>query len=191
MTQKYEQRGRVANSKVWWRTNDTLWVISDQNNLPTKCGFLVELGPPRICLLYAVQSGHLGRCWCGLRNLSKFQTAAGSIWFKTRGLLSSCGPPWIHPGGYLTTCDIYCAGSLTVHKGSPSHGHLKKSHKLVNYPSTHERIASGQFSLSSTRVKTVVSSDGIKDPCCLSKTLSHITKCSPHVTYDIIWLMGL
>ena len=33
----------VANSKVWWRTTDTLWVISDQNNLPTKCGFLVEL----------------------------------------------------------------------------------------------------------------------------------------------------
>lgn len=134
MTQKYEQRGRVANSKVWWRTTDTLWVISDQNNLPTKCGFLVELRPPRICLLYAVQSGHLGRCWCGLRNLSKCQTTAGSIWFKPRGHLSSCRPPWIHPGGYLTACDIYCAGSLTVHKGSPSHGHLKKIPQIGQLP---------------------------------------------------------
>lgn len=65
----------------------------------------------------------MGGYWCGLGNLSesKLQNPSGE---KTENS-SSGGPLRIHPGGYLTACDIYCEGSLTVDRGSPSHGHLK------------------------------------------------------------------
>lgn len=59
-------------------------------------------------------------------NLKTVRNPSGSNREKTETRnFSLSGPPWIHPGGYLTTCDIYCEGSLTQDQGSPSHGHLK------------------------------------------------------------------
>ena len=123
-------KARLQIPKVWWRTTDTLWVISDQNNLPTNWWnrvftlqtSQVMLAPCSAKWLY----GNTGGCWCGLRNLSNSkncQKTAESIWRKPRGLTP--GPPRIHPGGYLTACDIYGEGSLTADQRSPSHGHVK------------------------------------------------------------------
>lgn len=113
MAQKYKHTDRVANSKVWWRTTDTLWVMSDQNNLPTKCGFLVWLSftlqTSQDMLSLSGHTGHMGGCWCGLRNLSKPKKLSGScrihlVHRKVRGLTSHqvdlCGSThvatWLH-----------------------------------------------------------------------------------------------
>lgn len=90
--------------------------------------------PPTICFLYAEQSGPMViRVDVSVGseispNLRNFQDPAKSIWFvkKTgRTNFSSSRPPWIHPRGCLTTCDIYWEGSLTQDQCSQSHGHQK------------------------------------------------------------------
>ncbi len=105
--------------------------------------WVLHCRPPRICLLFTVQSSHMV-IWAdvgvGLEISPKLKTVrnpSGSNWEKSKTTnFSSSGPPWIHPGGYLTACDIYCEGSLTQDQGSPSQWPSEKSHKLVNYLST-------------------------------------------------------
>lgn len=180
----------VANSKVWWRTSDPLWIISGQNNLPTKCGFLVEWSHPlktsqdMLSFCSAKSSyGRVGRCCYGLKNLSKpknRQEAAESIWY-TENREVSFFIKWtyiVDPPRWLLDYIWHFLWGITF--SSPG---------VIKIGQLH--IASDQFSLSSLRVKTVMLSNGIKDPCCLSNRVSHTPKCRPHVTYDIIWLMGL
>lgn len=119
---------QVPNSKAWWRRADTLWGISDQNTLPTKCGFLVELSFTLQTSqdILALCSGH-SVIWADVgvdSEIWKLQNPSSSNREKTESF-SSGGPPRIHPGGYLTACDIYCEGSLTVDQVSLGHGHLK------------------------------------------------------------------
>lgn len=103
---------------------------------------LVELShcrPPSLSLLRAAKSGLMVKCvdvLCEVGNLCmsmnrRLQNPSG---FKPRETREdSAGPLWIRSGGSLTAHNIHCEGSLTVDQGSPRHGHLKRSRKLVNY----------------------------------------------------------
>lgn len=98
--------------------------------------------PPRICLLFAVRSGHMGGCWCVLCNLSKAKNCQKIHLVQTKRKTRRLTSPQMDLRGSTQVATVldrmwhllwgitYSRPGLT--KPWPS----EKSHKLVNYSST-------------------------------------------------------